>query len=151
MFFVVFFFFLNCCSSPPTSCDVCEVHLAAAGSQLPVWEQGSFIPIAWNLTTWAHKRLLVLPVGPCDCRNRAWLIVFYIWSAFHPPQSIRTFFLHPMKWVLWIRRSCNQFRTSFQSDSDLRGVIVGTFSTKEENTWSNLTWCLQQNVKFDSA
>lgn len=27
-----------------------EVHLAAAGSQLPVWEQGSFISIARNLT-----------------------------------------------------------------------------------------------------
>lgn len=56
--FCRFFFFLNCCSSPPTSCDVCEVHLAAAGSQLPVWEQDSFIPIAWNFTTWATNGCL---------------------------------------------------------------------------------------------
>lgn len=36
--FFFFCFFLNCRSrsSPPTSCDVHEVHLAAAGSQLPV-------------------------------------------------------------------------------------------------------------------
>lgn len=87
------FLFLNCCSrsSPPPVMFVtprCCSHSDYFG------RKAAQSPLVGILLV-SHKQLLVclvVPVGQCDCGKCACVIVFYIWLAFHPPQSGSLFY-----------------------------------------------------------